>query len=279
MIRRIGCRAHDYGKDTIENLMAKIAGDGYQTTQLALKKALADVDDLTQKLNLDYAKKIQSAMSAKNVDVSVFGAYLNYAHPDEQVRQENLRILEGHISIAKKLGARMVGTETGSLDPGYKAHVDNHDEVAYERFRDAIKSVMPLVHEKDTWMAVEAVSHHIIHTPERMNRLVRDIEDDRLKVIFDISNIMTEDNWQDQAAIIKEMFDLLGDKIVVIHVKDFDFVDGEKVILPIGQGKLNFEALMDAAIASEVAIDVLAENIPQSHLKETVDILKNYINQ
>lgn len=276
MIRRIGCRAHDYGENFIEFLSEMMAEDGYETTQLALKKALADVTDLGDKLNGDYAGYIRRHMSEHDLDISVLGAYLNYAHPDELTQDMNLALLKGHIRIAEAIGARMVGTETGSLDENYKAHPDNHGEAAYIRFRDAIMKVMPLVAVSDTLMAVEAVSHHIIHTPKRMNRLVRDINHPALAVIFDISNLMTPDNLEQQDDIINEMFDLLEDRILVVHAKDFDFADGEKVILPLGQGQLNLDLLMNRVKASGQEIDVLAENVPKDHLISSYIKLNGY---
>lgn len=277
MIRRIGCRAHDYGKDTIEILTKKMSDDGYMTTQLALRKALSYEVDLSINPYFDKIRHIKVVMALENIDIAVLGAYLNYAHPDYETREENLRTLRQHLKIANDIGARMVGTETGSLDPLYKAHKDNHGEAAYLRFKEAVESVIPIAFHANTYMAVEAVAHHIIHSPESMIRLIEGINDERLKVIFDINNMMTIDNTHEQEAMIHQMFDTLEEQIWAVHVKDFDFVDGEKVIVPLGEGLLKLDVLMERVKRSTQQIDVLAENIAKDKLRETSKLLSAYI--
>ncbi len=274
MIRRRGCRAHDYGRASIETLVEQIRVDGYTTTQLALKKALIDVDDFGKVLNPEYASHIKKVMSKASVDISVLGAYLNYTHPDEMIRTQNIDILKGHIKIAKTMGARMVGTETGSLDMSYKPHPKNHGEEGFIRFQDAITQVLPVVDMMETYMAIEPVSHHIIHTPKRMFDFVKAVNHPRLKVIFDISNLMTKDNVDEQESMIHEMFDLMEQDILAVHVKDFDILHGEKVIVPLGQGRLIVETLMERVKKSPVKVDVLAENVERNLLHLTSEMLQ-----
>jgi len=276
MIRRIGCRAHDYGRASIEELTSKMSGDGYKTTQLALKKALTNELHLGPKAEMKSISHIKEIMTMANMDIGVLGAYLNYAHPDSRIRQTNIEQLKQHLQIATSIGARMVGTETGSLNPDYKVHKDNHGPEAYLRFKEAIEEVMPIAGQMNTYMAVEAVAHHIIHGPSSMIQLIKGINNPRLKVIFDINNMMTYENVHKQEMMIHQMFDALEDQIWAVHVKDFDFVDGEKVIVPLGQGLLQLDVLMARVKKSGEEIDVLAENIQRERLTETATILSAY---
>lgn len=276
MLNKIGVRAHDYGKSTMEDLARRIRYDGYKTTQLALKKALINAQQLDEVLNRSYFENIDEVLKEKGLEVSVLGAYLNYAGNDIESRQKNISIMKRHIQLAKYIGARMVGTETGSMNDDYTAHTGNQSEEAYVRFRDFLKDVINEAEKEDTFFAIEAVSHHIIHTPQRLNRIVRDIDSDNLKVIFDISNLMTIDNWHDQEQIMSRSFELLGDKILVVHVKDFDFVNGNKVIVALGQGKLNLDYLIDLVKKSNEKIDLLGENIQEDKLLKTYEIIAEY---
>jgi len=273
----IGCRAHDYGKASMSGLAAKIKADGYLTMQLALKKSLPEVDDLKNFLSEKNADDIAKCLHDAGLEVSVLGAYLNYAGLDDSIRDENIEVLKGHIKIAKSMGARMVGTETGSLNDDYSVHNDNPSELAFERFKDALLKVLPLVESEDTYLAVEAVSHHVIHTPSRMFRLIQEIHNERLKVIFDISNLMTWDNYKEQDQLMKEMFELMEEQIWVVHVKDFDFVDTKKVIVPLGAGRLNVELLLELVKKSSSKVDVIAEDVSKQMLQATYLKLKTYM--
>ena len=76
-------------------------------------------------------------------------------------------------------------------------------------------------------IAVEGVWCHVMNTPERTQRLVRDLNSDNVKVIFDPVNFVTIDNYKAADDMIEYMFDKLHDVIKVIHVKDFTVENGE----------------------------------------------------
>lgn len=278
----IGCRAHDYGEASIEELAKKIEFDGYSTIQLALKKALSNIDDLELYFSKEdedlkvNAEVIGKCLKEEGIEISVLGAYLNYAGSSDLSRSKNIELLKEHINIAKSMHARMVGTETGSLNDDYSYHVDNHSDIGFNRFKEAIIEVLPLVESENTLLAVEAVSHHIINTPKRMFRLIQEIGHERVKVIVDICNIITIDNYHEQDEIIKEMFELLEEQILVVHVKDFDFVNDEKVIVPLGEGKLNIKLLLKLINKSLYKIDMIAEDVQKEFLASTYKTLKSY---
>ena len=54
-----------------------------------------------------------------------------------------------------------------------------------------------------------------------MRRMIDDVQSEKLNVILDISNMMTDENIYEQKKWINESFDLLGDRIKVVHLKDF----------------------------------------------------------
>lgn len=276
MINRIGVRGHDYGKNTYTDLIDKIRADGYETTQLALKKAITGVEDLDKVLNHEFCSNLGQVGVKKDFEVSVLGAYLNYVGQDENLRQDRLAILTKHMEVANLIGCRMVGTETGSLNDDYSPHGDNHGEEAYLKFKESVIGALEAADKYDTYFAVEAVSHHIIHSPKRMKRLLDEVNHPRLKVIFDISNLMTEENLGDQDLILQEAFELLEPDLLVVHVKDFTFENGKKIIVPLGQGYLKLDLLMKLVKESSQAIDVLGENVRQDKLKETYKIIKGY---
>ncbi len=261
MIRRLGVRAHDFGKNSIDKIADYVSEYEFNTIQLALKKALPDVDDINSVLNENIAEDIVKALSQKNIDISVLGAYLNYGQRDEEVRKRNLDIFIKHIDLCKTFGARVVGTETGSLNSDYTVNNENHGEEAYSIFLKSVETMVEHAEEKNVIVAVEAVHKHIINTPKRMKRLIDDISSPNLGVIFDAVNLMTIYNYDLQDDIIKEGFDLLGDKIRVIHTKDFLAEDGEIVVVPPGEGQLNYNLLLEQTTGLSNSVDILIENI------------------
>lgn len=70
------------------------------------------------------------------------------------------------------------------------------------------------------------------NTSEEIAELIS--ADDRLRICFDTNHLLREDNL--------EFMEKLGDKIITVHVSDYDFVD-EKHWLP-GEGKIDWMAMM-----------------------------------
>lgn len=274
MIRRIGMRAHDYGTRLIEETAGLVHQDGFGTIQLALKKACADFTSFDDMLTKEKAINIRQALEEQGVDISVLGVYLNYAHQDQSKRDTSIDIACQHMRLFHEFGCQVVGTETGSLDPDYKWHPDNHSAYALNEFAKSVEKILITTDEVKGAFAVEAVAHHIIHTPQRMNEFIETMSDPNLYVIFDPVNIITAENANRQKRLMYEMFELLEDRIRVIHAKDFIIVDGEiKVVRP-GQGMLDYDFLMDLIQQSQTSMDVLAEDISSEYLTEVREFLE-----
>lgn len=274
MLRKIGMRAHDYGKKSIEELVGNIAGDGYQTIQLALKKAIINVDNIEDGLTKDIAIHTERILYEQNIDISVLGAYLNYGTIDVQARENNVRIFNKHIELAKDFGARLVGTETGSLDVNYKSHENNHKKEGFDMFRSSLEVMADKARTCKVNIGIEPVAHHILHTAKATREMLDCIDSKFVKVIFDPVNIITADNYKQQEYLIKEMFDLVGDSILVVHGKDYVIDQGHKTIVSPGKGLLDYELVTNLIKQSNNEVDLLAENNPIVELHR----INNYFN-
>lgn len=272
MLRKIGMRAHDYGKTSIEELVNNIAGDGYTTIQLALKKALVDVNDFDDGLTTDYAKHIERTLYNQSIDISVLGVYLNYASLDIFTRENNINIFIKHLLLAKEFGARLVGTETGSLDVNYKFHEKDHSDEGFYTLKNSLDIMSDKAKVYNVNIGIEPVSNHILYSAKTTKKMLTSLNNSHVKVIFDPVNIITPSNYKNQEYIIKEMFELVGDSIQVVHGKDFIIDGGKKIVVSPGKGWLDFKLLTDLIKQSPNEIDLLAEN----NLRHELHQINNY---
>lgn len=277
MFRKIGMRAHDYGKSTIEELVNNIAGDGYTTIQLALKKALIDVNNFDDALTSDYAKHIERTLYNQSVDISVLGAYLNYATLDTFAREKNINIFLKHLQLAKDFGARLVGTETGSLDVNYKYHENDRHNEGFYTLRNSLNIMADRAKLLNVNMGIEPVSNHILYSAKTTQKMLKSLNNPHVKVIFDPVNIITPENYKQQEYLMKEMFDLVGDDILVVHGKDFIINNGKKEIVSPGEGLLDFNILTDLIKQSSNEIDLLAENNPRHELRHINSFFRSFV--
>lgn len=259
VMKRIGARAHDYGNLPAEELAAKLASHGFCCAQLALNIAIQGLALKPGQLNPGLAWQIGQAFQRSGVQIAILGCYINPISTDQTIRRNNLEFFKDHLRYVRDMGGSMVGLETGTPTPDYVACPNTRNEETYQFL---VRSMAELVEEAEKHgakVAVESVAHHSIYNPTMMKRLVDDIQSGNMVVIHDPTNMITADNYKDQDRLIEEPFQLYGDKIKIIHAKDFNIVDGEKQDTVTGAGILNYELLCRLTAQAGPGISILLE--------------------
>jgi len=241
----IGLRAHDFGKLRVEDLADKIQKNKISFIQLALSKAIAGIDDPAGILNPGLASYFREIFYKRGIKISVLGCYLNYIHPDIEQRRKNINVFKEHIRFARDFGCSVVGTETGSINADYSFSFDNQSDRAFQMFYESIKELVEEAEKFGVFVGIEAVTTHVISTPGRMKQIIDKVNSNNLQVIFDPVNLLNIENYKNQEEVIKKSFDLFGDKIAIIHAKDFIIEDGNLKQVAPGKGMLNYKLLCD----------------------------------
>ena len=272
---RIGVRGHDLGSYSLHDLGKIINEKGVSSIQLVLKKAITEFNVNKGNLNPGMAKHIRETLDRNNVDISILGSYINMAHPDEKELNELLDSFKEHIRFAKYLNCNIVGTETGAPNKEYVYTPENNTEESFQTF---IKSLRVVVDEAEKFgiiVGIEGVTNHIINTPKRMRRVLDTVKSDNLQVIFDPVNFIDESNYEKQDEIISESFELFGDRIVLIHAKDFVYENGKVVRVPIGTGDFNYPLLLSLIKERKPHIDIIIEGTTL----DTLESSKEYLDE
>ncbi len=256
---RIGVRAHDFGRASAEELTARIAASGFSCVQLALNKAIAGLDLRAGDLTADLARSIGGAFARQGVGIEVLGCYINPIHPDLQTRRALLEYFKDHLRFAREFGCRLVALESGSVNPDYLPHPDNHSDAA---FGEMLKSLAELVAEAEKCgvsVGLEAVTAHTVSSARKMRRVLDALGSKHLKVVFDPVNLLSVENASDQARIIPEALEFLGDDIAVFHAKDFILENGAIKSVPAGCGKLDYAPVLQFIRSQKPDLAVLLE--------------------
>jgi sugar phosphate isomerase/epimerase len=275
---KLGVRAHDFGTLPVDELAAEIARHGLSCIQLAPAKALAGFGPSLEALNPRSAQEVRTALQRHGITVSVVGCYINLGDRDEAQRRPQLERFKAHLRFARDLGCSVVGTETGSLNSDFSRHPDNDGEEAY---RIVLESVRELVGEAAACgvvVGIEAVERYVISSPRRLRRLLDDVNSPHLRVIYDPVNLLCAANHAQQDAIMAEAHTLLGDRMRIVHAKDFAVVEGRFEERPAGQGQLHYRSLMQWLKQQHPATDILLENTHPSTIAQTVAFMRDAWN-
>lgn len=274
MKANIGIRAHDMGSFPLEQLAKEIANKGLSSVQLALAKSFSEFNTGLGALSPGFANYIGHSFSKENVQIAVLGCYINMIHPDVTERQNQLERFKEHIRFSRDFGCSIVGTETGSVIPNLGYTQENYGE---EPYQEVVKSVRELVQEAEKFgviVGIEGGINHPIHTPMRMKRLLDDIPSNNLQVIYDPANFIDHINYDQQEEVMAEAIALFGNRIVVLHAKDF-IIENDKVkMVPVGTGQLNYDFLFKHLKKQKPFINILIENTQEPYISKSIVFLQ-----
>jgi len=257
----IGIRLHDTAHGTLEERLRFAAAQGFSCEHLALSKAMDGfcMEDAPEKLNEELAARVREAHAAAGIGCAVLGCYLNLADPDPESRARTQAIYRAHLRFAPMIGAGVVGTETHANPKSVFARPAPEDEEAFRLFMDSLKIVVRDAEEAGAVLAVEPVWSHIVSTPERAERMLDEIPSDHLRIILDAVNLISPENAGRAEEIIADAIRRLGDRVRVLHMKDFTLTaEGTMEASACGTGSMRYEQLL--ALARKRNLPMTLEN-------------------
>ena len=257
---RIGARAHDFGRHSAAELARRIAAQDLQAVQLALGKAITGLENFQLgQLNPGLAFQVGAAFRQQGVQIAVLGCYINPIHPNEGERRRLLRWFKEHLRFARDFGCGIVALESGSVNADYSPSPENHRE---ESFHALLSSLCELVAEAERFgviVGLEAVASHTVSSPKKMRRVLDMVRSNNLQVVFDPVNLLSAENHLDQARIVGEALELFGDRVAVVHAKDFVVENGALRTVPAGRGQLDYGPVLNFIRSRKPGISVLLE--------------------
>ncbi len=271
----IGIRAHDLEKQPLDDLVADVARRGLGSVQLAPSKSF-DVPGQPGCLTPGLAYRIGSAFRHHDVQIAVLGCYVNIIHPDPGERRNALARFEEHLRHARDFGCSIVGTETGNVNADIVYTEDNFHEAPFQEVVDSVRELVVEAEKFGVIVGIEPGVNHPIYSPGTVTRLLDSVDSHNLQIIFDPVNFLTIDNYERQRDIFREAFASWGDRIAVMHAKDFRVADGNLRPAPVGQGLLDYALLFEWLGPRKPHLNVILDEVDLADLEEVVNFLNQF---
>ncbi|MCH5288203.1 MAG: sugar phosphate isomerase/epimerase [Christensenellaceae bacterium] len=267
----IGIRLHDTLPGTLAERLTYAREQGFSCAHLALSKAVSgfSMDDAPRLLNEELAASVRGDFAAQGMECVVLGCYLNLADPDPERRKRTQEIYRAHLRFSRMMGARVVGTETPANKESRFDQPAPESEEAFRLFMDGLKPVVRFAEEEGAILAVEPVATHIVSTPERAERMLNELPSDNLQIILDAVNLLSPENEGRAQEVIGEAIRRWGDRVRVLHMKDYNLISGKVKSGACGTGKLRYESLLTLAKERDLPMtleDTIPDNAEQARL-------------
>ena len=276
----IGIRLHDTVPGTLKERLSYVRGQGFTCAHIALGMTLPgfSMQDSPQQLTPELAARVRQDLADTGMECAVLGCYLNLADPNPERRAHTQEIYKAHLRAAPLIGARVVGTETYANPESHFSEPAPQSEAAFRLFMDSLRPVVRYAEEVDAILAVEMVYHHIISTPERAQRMLEELPSDHLQIILDAVNLIGPGHDGEAEALAEDAIRRLGDRVRILHMKDFTVRPGEIHSQACGTGRMRFESLLALAKKHDLPMtleDTTPENAEAArlYLEETAKTL------
>lgn len=238
MKHKIGVRAHDFGRKSIEEMAACLREYGFLSPQLVFPKAFFEAESFDA-IAEDVVERVGEEFS--DFDIAVVGCYQDLSSENEDVRRLAVKRVFRMLGAAKKLGAHCVGSETSH--GVFRTREEKEFHAPF--MMDSIKRIVEEAVRLDVIFAMEPVNIHPLDSVEMVRRVFSEVGEDRhLRMIFDPSNLLSPDGMKDQEQLFELWLRETGAYIDVIHLKDILWNEtGERVQVPLGKGGIDYRYL------------------------------------
>jgi len=206
-------------------------------------------------------------MARHDVVIAEVGAWRNMLDPDPAKRRETLTYVGDRLALAEALGARTCVDIAGSFNPTvwFGAHPRNFTRDFFDATVENCRAVIDLVKPQRTTFSIEMMPWSWPSSPDEYLELIKAVDRPAFAVHVDVCNLMNSPaRIYDNAAVIREVFRKLGDRIVSCHAKDIAWGPGYQVnvqeVIP-GRGVLDYPTYLRELSQLRVDAPLMLEHL------------------
>jgi sugar phosphate isomerase/epimerase len=217
---KLGIMSNVYGELSVDEAARQIKADGFAC--VVTDFAFADVHFNPLEPDWAAAKKIVSTLEREGVEIVGLFGYYNIVDPDVKRRKLGEARMEAILTNVKRLGCRLVSTETGTFNSQseWESAPENQTEEGYLQCRAVFQKHARTAEKYGAVLSIEAYYRNIIGTIDRAELLFREVNSPALRLVMDPCNFFRKEDLPRMKPMLEAMFQRLGDQIVIAHAKD-----------------------------------------------------------
>lgn len=276
----IAFRTHDLGVKGLENAIEKARDCGISAVQLVVYKFIEEIKYSSGQLTQETAAKIGETLRNNGISVGLIGAYFNPVHPDKGKAENGAAVFKEYLKYCKALGCDTVGSETGSFNGDkWTYNPLNRTKEALQTVISTFKELALCAKEFGAYVGMEGAAGHVCWNVATLKRAIDEIDEDNIRVIFDIYNYLDAENYQNYLEILDEGLKTFAGKITVFHIKDCVFEDGKLKQVAPGKGIFDFIKILGKIKAYDKNATLVLEGTTGDDIVPCTQFIKNVWEQ
>jgi len=226
---------------TLQEAIAVVADAGYEAIELNAETLPWAPAHITPDTSAEARRAVVAACRKRGLRIPAVGAHIGMVGADPASREAAVAFVNGCTDIAVDVGAPVVHILSGPLEAG------GDREAAWGWFRSAVERTTDYAVSRNVTLGIEAIAGHVFHCVDDYHRLRRELPGVPFRVNFDPSHLAVQN--EDPMRVVRE----LGDQVVHVHLKDGKGLYPNFAFPPLGEGTIDFPALVDALRAAGYA--------------------------
>jgi sugar phosphate isomerase/epimerase len=213
---------------TLEQAAEQAAAHGYQGLELRL----LDRDIIPVDLPAEGRARVKRVMGQHNLTIVALGLSTRFSAIDPAERQQNRLDLETALTLANDLGAPMVRTFGGNIQPGQTI------EQTIAWVAENLAAVMPAAERAGVTVLLE--THDAFCRGAEVAQVLAQVPHPRLQAVWDVHHPFR------MGESIEETWRLIGTRTAHVHIKDARRrPDGSWQLVLLGQGEVPCQAVIE----------------------------------
>jgi len=206
-----------YGLDEVAS---RIRGHGFNTVQLDF--AFKDMDLSYGQFTKAKTRQVRDTFRNHNLPICCISGYTNIIHPDLTHRKANMDRLKEIIRWAREFGTPYVISETGTYntESEWMSDPKNKSEEGFDICAAAIEELSREAYDHGAVFCLETYVNNVVGSVEETVRMFARVNHPGLGLLADPTNYFEDHNIDNMDGVLNQVFDTLGDKIVMAHAKD-----------------------------------------------------------
>ena len=216
----------------IGEVIDRVADTGYAAIELNAETLPWAGPHVTPETPADARRAIVERCRRRGLSIPAVGAHVGMVSADAATRRDAIAFVNGCTDLAVDVGAPVVHILSGPAAP------EASEAEGWGWFADAVSETTAHAERRGVALGIEAIAGHLFHAVDDYHRLTKDLPGVPFKVNFDPSHLAVQD--EDPRRVVDE----LGDRIVHVHMKDGKGRYPDFSFPPLGEGTIDFAALV-----------------------------------
>ena len=256
----LGIFSRTYPLVGIDRIFARIAQDGFQTTQFNFSSA--GLASLPIEWPEAIIKGIIASAKQNGLTICALSGTYNMAHPDAARRGSDRIGFANVVRAAQYMQVPLVTLCTGTRNATdmWAAHPENGSPEAWATLRSELDFALELAERHGVALGVEAEPGNVVANARMARRLLDEIESPHLKIVMDAANLLPSESQARQREVVAEAVSLLGADVALVHTKD---VGPTGAAVAAGRGVVDFHNFLKGILSSGYRGPLVSHNFPE----------------